>query len=402
MISRTPATASTSSGIPARRVALLVETSRGYGRGILLGVAAYARLRGNWTFAHQSLALVERIPEWFHTGQYDGIIARIETMEVAEGLLERGVPVVDVRSRFRLSGLASVDTDPAAAAELAVTHLVDRGVRNFAFCGYDGVDFSEERGERFAAMVSEQHGGAVSMFRVAPTHGSPPANHIEAERQATMQIGDLAEWARSLPKPCGVLCANDVRAHQLLLACAEAGVKVPDELLVVGMDNDDVICNLANPSLTSVAPALDSLGFEAAARLDRMMNGEPVPRTVHLSRPTHVEPRRSTDTFATDDDLVLRALGFIRDHACDGVNVADVIAHLGVSRSTLERRFADVTGRTPKEHLTAERLSHVKRLLLETQFPLSQIASVTGFKTPSHLSVAFKQQTGKTPSSYRA
>ena len=192
-----------------------------------------------------------------------------------------------------------------------------------------------------------------------------------------------------------------MRGRQLIQACNTVGAAVPDEVLVVGMDNDDVVCNLSNPSLSSVSPAVENLGFEAAAMLERMMDGEAVPRKVYLNRPTHVEARKSTDTVATDDELVITALSMIRDHACDGINVADVIKHLGVSRSTLERRFMDIIGRTPKEQITQERIGHVKRLLTETKFPLSRVAEVTGFKTASHLSVAFKNVVGVTPSGYR-
>ncbi|MEM8782971.1 MAG: DNA-binding transcriptional regulator [Planctomycetota bacterium] len=386
--------------MPQKNIALLIETSRSYGRGLLQGVASYARLRSDWNLLHQEQALVERVPDWFHDWNGDGILARIETMEVAEAVLERGTPVVDLRSRFRITGLASVDTDPIAVAELALQHLLERGVKRFAFCGYPSVDFSAQRGGHFKALA-EDRGYPVEVFEAIAGDDTPPANHIEAELRGTLNQDDLCDWVRSLEKPVGVLCSNDVRGRQLIQACHQANVSVPDEMLIVGMDNDEVVCNLANPSLSSVSPAVENLGFEAAAMLQRMMDGEPVPRKVYLNRPTHVEARKSTDTVATDDETVIQALSFIRDHACAGINVQDVLQDVGISRSTLERRFLEVIGRTPKEQITQERIGHVKRLLTETKFPLSRIARVTGFKTASHLSVAFKQHAGVTPSAYR-
>jgi LacI family transcriptional regulator len=212
----------------------------------------------------------------------------------------------------------------------------------------------------------------------------------------------IARWLRRLPRPVGIMACYDIRGQQVLEACRRIGVAVPDEVAVIGVHNDDLLCDLCDPPLTSVIPNARRAGYEAAALLDRMMRGSTVPPLLISIEPIGVATRQSTDVVAVNDRQVSAAARFIRDHACEGLGVAEVLKAVPMSRTVLERRFKQLLGCTPHEHILNVRLGHVKTLLASTDLPLAQIAERTGFEHVEYLSVAFKRVTGLTPSAWRA
>ena len=382
-----------------RKIALLIETSWSYGRGLLRGIGSYARLRGNWIVAHHERGLEEAPPDWLAAWRGDGILARIETDALAEAVVQLGLPTVDLSGLHSLPNVATLITDPDATAEMAIDHLAERGLDHFAFCGYPGVNFSDVRGAAFmeAARRRRRSASEYSPRR----RGRSDTHTLTEEAQDGEHDVALPRWLAKLPKPVGVMACNDERGRQVLRACWAAGLDVPEQVAVIGVDNDEVDCELSDPPLSSIEPATHEIGFRSAELLDRMIDGEPAPDDVLPVAPSHIEQRRSTDVIATDDPYVSEALRFIRDRACDGINVEDVLARVMVSRVTLERRFARAIGRTPKEHITHVRLSHVKRLLRETDFTLPTIARHTGFKAYDHMSKVFRKHIGQTPGQYR-
>lgn len=390
-----------------RTVALLVESSRAYGRGLLRGIARYLRSENHWTVLHEERALGDAPPDWLTRERVDGILARVENPALAECVRTLRVPAVDMRGLRPLAGVPVITTDEAAVTRLAADHLIERGFRQFAFCGFGGADYSMARMRQFVRHL-EAAGHPVA------THESPlmpvgaDTSHIEAG--ALPRHRELAEWLRSLPTPIGVMACNDVRGRQVLDACREAGIDVPDEIAVIGVDNDDVLCDLSDPPMSSVIPDTGRIGSEAAALLDRMMNGHAPPDESILIEPVGVITRRSTDVLAVEDPQVAEALRFIREHACRGINVEAVLDHLAgaagggggaVSRSTLDRRFHQTLGRSAKEEILRVRLARVRQLLRETDEPLSAIAAMVGIGHTEHLSVLFKRATGETPGTFR-
>ncbi len=382
-----------------RRIALLIETSRAYGRGLLRGVAAYARLKRDWSITYQERRVEEALPQWIRTWDGDGIIARIETRRHADLIPSLGRPVVDLLGLFDLPGVPSFDTDPVATARLAHQHFSDCGFAHLAFCGFEGLNFSDDRCAAFTDSAAQQS-REVHVFHQSGRRPKDPHTYT-LEEQANVERRQLSAWLRALPKPVGIFACNDARGRQVLLACREEGIEVPDQVAVIGVDNDPVICELADPPLTSIEPATQEMGFRGAELLDRMLGGHQPSDGRTLVAPTQIEARRSTDVVSTDDPLVTDALRYIRDQVCSGINVEDVLQFLGASRSTLERHFGVALGRSPKEHITRTRLVHVKRLLLNTDLPLSTIAQHTGFKTAAHLASQFKKELGMTPGEFR-
>ncbi|MCA9007909.1 MAG: substrate-binding domain-containing protein, partial [Planctomycetaceae bacterium] len=211
----------------------------------------------------------------------------------------------------------------------------------------------------------------------------------------------LAEWIRALPKPVGVMACYDIKAQQLLDVCRTINVSVPEEVAIIGVDNDEILCNLSEPPLSSVIPNTKLTGYEAAALLDRMIAGKKVSSEAQLIKPLGIATRQSTDIQAIDDKLISDAVRLIRQQACDGINVQDVLKSIPLSRRVLESRFQKIIGRSPHEEIMRIRLDRVKQLLEETELSLIEIAERTGFRHAEYLNVAFKKQTGTTPGTYR-
>lgn len=380
------------------RVALLVESSRAYGRGLLHGIAEYIRLHGPWSIYLAELGLGDAPPGWLDGWQGDGVIARIENRRIARALCELRVPAVDLRGLLRDLEIPIIATDDVAVARMAFGHFLERGYRNFAFCGFVGADYSDKRSEAYARLVAE---AGFDCHVYQPTNRPRPSGTKELESTGLLTEAEVARWVEELPKPVGLMACNDIRGQQVLNACREVGIAVPEDVAVLGVDNDDVLCDLSYPTLSSVIPDTHRIGYEAAGLLERMMSGQTAPAEPIFIPPLSVMTRRSTDVLAIEDRDLARAVRFIREHACEGITVEDVLAGIPLSRSVFERRFVQLFGCTPKAEILRARLDRVKQLLTGTEIPLKEIAVKVGFSHPEYMNVIFKQRTGLTPGQYR-
>jgi LacI family transcriptional regulator len=383
-----------------KRVALIIETSNEYARGLLHGIRAYIRAHEHW-----DIDLDERrrgeATAWLDDFKGDGVIARIENAAIAAEVLKCGHPRVDVSAARQVPGIPWVETDDTEIARLAFEHLKERGLRHFAYCGDDHFNWSAWRRDRFTQLV-EGAGCDCSIFP-APHHPTSPSPHHHASPSLAheQELQSLTRWVAALPRPIGVMACYDIRGRQVLAACRAANRAVPDEIAVIGCDNDELLCDLSVPPLSSVAPDTDSTGYMAAQLLDRMMDGEKIPPTAHLLKPLGVVPRLSTDTLAITDPEMAQAVRFIRTHACQGINVADVLNHLSMSRRVFENEFKRLFGRMPHEEIVRTRIQRVKELLIQTDLPLYAVAQRTGFKHVEYMSVVFKKKVGLPPSEFR-
>ncbi|MBA4189248.1 MAG: XylR family transcriptional regulator [Planctomycetaceae bacterium] len=380
------------------RVAILVESSRGYGRGLLQGIADYLRVHGPWSVFFEERDLSDPPPDWLVGWKGQGVIARIETRALAKAISDLDCPAIDLHGLLPDLGMPLIDTDDRAVTRLAIEHLLERGFRHLAYCGFVGTNYSDRRSGYFTQRVEE--------MGLTPLIYQPPARVRLAgterqEQQGWMHEDDVARWVSTLPRPVGLMACNDIRGQQVLNTCREAGIAVPDEVAVVGVDNDEILCDLAAPPLSSVAPNTRRIGYEAAELLTRIMAGEPAPTEPILIEPLGVVTRQSSDVLAVGDRDVAAAVRYIREHACKGIMVDDVLAVVPVSRSILERRFTQILGHSPKEEISRVRLRRIKQLLAETDLSLAQVATMTGFQHPEYLNVMFKSKTGQTPGEYR-
>jgi LacI family transcriptional regulator len=377
------------------KVALLIESSRAYGRGLLRGIAAYVRTHRPWSIYVEPHGLEQPTPQWIRTWDGDGILARVIDRATADLLLATGIPTIDLRGALEDSGLPLVGLDSPAAARLAFEHLRDRGFKNVAFCGVQPGQyrFLDQRAAEFEHLAKE-NACWFSHF--------PPAEEADLAQDWDDEQRRMADWVDRLRKPVGILACHDDRGRQLLNACREADVAVPDDVAVMGVDNDEVLCELSSPPLSSVDSNTTQIGYKAAELLDQMMAGKIELSGTTLIQPAGVVARRSTDALAIDDRQIAAAMRFIREHACDGINVEDVLEHSGLSRSTLDRRFASVFGHSPSDEIVRVKIERVKQLLAVTSYPLQRVADLAGFEHSEHMGSLFRRKTGQTPGEYRS
>ncbi len=371
---------------PRLRVALIIETSNAYARNLLQGVVGYIREHAPWSIYLVEQGRGDDPPAWLARWDGDGIIARIESPRIARAVLASGLPAVDLSAGRFAPLLPWVETDDAAIARLAAQHLLERGFKQFGYCGDVRFRWSQQRGETFRRLIREA--------------GHPCHDFVEPDRP-TDEIAALARWLQGLPKPAGVFTCYDIRGQQVLDACRVAGLAVPEEVAVLGVDNDELLCELAFPPLTSVMLNARGAGYEAAALLARLMRGVRVPPVETRIAPLGICPRQSTDVLAVGDPHVAWALRFIREHACDPVDVGDVLRAVPLSRSILEKRFRQMLNRTVHDEIIAVRLIRARQLLSETDLSLAEIATRTGFEHPEYFSVVFKRETGTPPRDFR-
>jgi LacI family transcriptional regulator len=287
-----------------------------------------------------------------------------------------------------LPKLPCIETDNEEVARAAFEHLRQRGFKSFAFCGDERFQWSRERGFWFTKIAQQ----AGYEFLAFPASGS---------RGGESDDKRLLGWIRKLSKPCGLMACYDIRGWQVLEACRAAGVAVPDEVAVVGVDNDDLLCNLSEPALSSVALDPVLTGYEAAATLDRMMAGEVVEPGIRRIKPLGLVTRQSSDVLAISDLEVSQALRFIREHAVEGIKVEAILRTIPISRRVLESRFKRLLGHTPHDEILRVKLQRAKELLEETDLPLRVVAQRAGFNHVEYLSAVFKQHLGQAPSQYR-
>lgn len=383
-------------GIP--KVALLVETSLGYGRAFLRGVVRYARLHGPWAFYITPGDLRQFLPkmeEWGGTG----IIARVETPQVEKAILASGLPVIaldlsqeQLAPENPLSGLPEVCPNSHQAGRLAAEHFIARGFQHYAFVGASGdPPWSTRREQGYVERLAEA-AFACDVF---------PLPQIAQNRRWGREQAILGQWFRALPKPLAVLACDDDRGRQVLEACRGVGLQVPEDVAVVGVDNDELLCELSDPPLSSVSLNAEQAGYEAASLLDALMSGRARETRRILVEATHVVTRRSSDVLALDDRQVALALRFIHDNAVRPIGVIDIVRHVGCSRRTLELRFQQVLGRSINAELQQARLERAKRLLAETNLSVVRIAEAAGFASSNYLIRLFHNRLGLSPVAYR-
>ncbi|HSI36645.1 MAG: XylR family transcriptional regulator [Phycisphaerae bacterium] len=375
-------------------VALIVETSIHYGRRVLEGVTRYLRSHRPWSVFLEQRELFAAPPKWLRKWHGQGVICRKTTPDLAALLARAGIPLVDLNDiSDAVPGVPRIESDQRAIGRLAADHLFERGFTRFAYCGFSDQAWAIARRDGFVGRLAER-GQTATVYESAWT--GPAARAWEREQ------AQIARWLRGLPRPVGLMACSDMRGQHVLDACQRLDVAVPEQIAVVGCDNDAVMCNLCHVPMSSVVPNPERVGYEAAALLDKLMAGQPAPTTPLLIEPVGVHTRQSTDVLAIDDPVVATALRYIRENAHRGCSMKDVLRHTAASRSLLERKFRQHLGHSPQAEIRHVQLKRVKQLLAESDLPLNEIAPLAGYSHPEYMSVVFKRETGRTPGAFRA
>lgn len=376
----------------APRVAVLVDTSTTWGRNILGGIIQYTRTHRRWQIYVEARGLEEPL-ELPRGWKGDGVVARVGTMGMAAHLRSRRIPVVNV-SGIQVKGASfpRVCTDLEASARLAASHFLDRGFRHFAYFSLVGLDYVAEHQKAFLSAIRGA-GGDFAELAVKPQAGAEPDWRLDLVK--------LGEWVRTLPKPVAILCWNVSGAREIVFACEEVGLQVPEEVAVLSQADDEVLCEASQIPISGVRVAAETTGFQAARLLDRLMEGAREPTRPLFIAPLSVVTRQSTDTLAVRDPVLVKALSFIRQQATLPVLVSDVARHAGVSRRALERRFVEVLQRTPAQELRRFQLDRARQLLAETNLPMPDVAEKSGFGSQAYLSAIVRRHFRQTPMQLR-
>lgn len=374
---------------PARRVALLIETSNGYSRQLLAGVYEHMRSGGHWaTFLPEhgrGTPPLKELAGW--TG--DGIIARIETAETARVIERMGIPTVDISAGRLLPSVPYVETDDVQIARLAAEHFLENGFQHFAYCGERRFRWSENRREHFARLLAGA-GKTVNVFEES-------ARAVTDVEGTLSRIGD---WLLSLPKPVAVFACYDARGRQVIDECHRVGLRMPDDVAVLGVDDDELLCSLMTPPLSSIIPDARGAGRLAGELLDRLIDGGTA-HTENLLPPLGIAVRRSTDTLAVDDPLIAASVAFIRANVHRGIKPDDVVAAVGATRKMLDQAFVCRLDRSLHEAILQVQFKVVEQLLRESDLKLAAIATRCGFRHPEYMTAAFTKRYGISPSEWR-
>jgi LacI family transcriptional regulator len=374
-----------------RHVLLLVETSRAYGRGVVEGIAQYALENGLWSIQFEDRALDSLPPKWLKEWRGDGILSRTVSLKTAKLLWATKLPLVELHGNPRI-GISQLRNDHLLGARMVVDHFLNSGLRRFAYFSYSEAWGTMWHRETFLQAVKERECRCL-VYKSKTVEQNLPVWH-ESQRP------QMIEWLRSLPRPIGIFTAGDFHAVRLMEICREIGISVPEEMSIMGCGNDPMICNTVRPTLSSLDLNAHCAGYEAAKLLDRMMDGNASKDAIVIP-PSHVVVRQSTDSMVIDDPDVVRAVRFIRDFACSGIDVPRVAEEVALSTSVLERRFHKHLGRTPMAEIMRTRIERAKSLLTQTDASSGNIARKCGFQTLAYFINVFRRHVGMTPNTYR-
>ncbi len=406
------------------RVVLSLFPHAEYDRCIVQGIARYARIHGPWVFHLAGEETDLPLPEeeaisgqpmrMVHVGEgqrrlrlpdlrrWDamGLIGRLQTREMTQMALDARIPVIaldlsdeQLASGLPLASVSEVRPDSHKAGRIAAEHLLEQGFQNFGYCGYEGRTWSLRRQQGFCQRL-EESGFACHVYRPAKRRSKSPIPWRQ-------ECSGVVDWLRGLPKPVAVMACNDVRGRQVLDASTLGGMAVPYQVAVVGADDDPLLCDLSNPSLSSVVFNARHGGYRAAELLDRLMSRTlNEPQRIDVE-PLWVVPRQSTDVVAVEDPDVAAALRFIRENARTPIGVNEVAGQVALSRRALELRFQRCLGRSIRREIERVRLTWAKQLLIETDLPTAKIAELAGFSSLSYANKVFRRETGEPPARYR-
>lgn len=376
-----------------RHVAAIIETSTQYGRNLIRGIARYGRLH-DWQLHFEYRGKTAAEPDWLEDFKGDGVITTSPDQSYSKALRRKGIPVIDLLSTLSegRGEHAFIDSDHRAVGRMAASHFMEKGHRHFAFLGYSDHPVSREREIGFTEALAQR--------------GFVPLCHHTPERKArtfkNLQGGD-GQFIASLPKPCGLFCCWDEVAFRAVHTAVEQGIAMPEELAIVGVDNDPVFVSTSRIPLSSIDPDIIRMGFLTASWLGEMMDGRKI-ESIDFDRlvpPKGLVVRQSSALEAVEDPLVRRFLELLRQQRPGLLSIGDLATDCHVSRRLLEQRVKEATGKTPRQLLSQTLVDGIQRFLSQTDYTLAHIADLLGFEHAERLSHLFRRQTGMTPGEYR-
>ena len=378
------------------KVILLSDFSEDYGKSLLQGIAAYAREHGPWVFCRMPIFFRETlgasgIVDWAQDWGADGMIAQLYQEEDAELITRAGISLIAQDFKERFSNVPNITGDYYQTGKLGATYYLQKGYTHFAFYGFNTFVWSRERAQGFEETL-KLHGHTVHYFE----HEKARSGELWYYKPSS-----LSQWLNSLPKPVALMACDDAQGQHITEACKLAGIRIPEEVAVLGVDNDEIICTISAPCLSSISLATVRGGYEAAALLDRMMTTRTSTGPNIVIRPIQVIDRESTDMFATGDLNIRKALRYIHQHIEKNLSVSQVLTQVALSRRAFEIRFQAITGLSVYQYILQLRIDKFARMLLDTDKSIYEIAIECGFPDIKNLARQFREIKGTTPTEYR-
>jgi len=378
-----------------KKVLLFIESTTSYGRDILHGISSYANERRHWMVTMHERGILDAPPSWLKNWKGDGLISRTAHPSALATLKQLASHQVELLGDGA-ERPADVVENETLICRLAFEHFRDKGLQHYAFYAYGNSWWICRRVKTYSDILKKE--GITCHLLEEKTSRRINLHPVWDERYEK----PLIDWLRILPKPVGLMTLYDYQSALVSGACYKAGIAVPEEIAVLGTGNDEHMCNLSMPSISSVDSNVVQIGYDAARLLDKKMNGERLPKRPVLVRPKGIVQRRSTDMIAVEDTDVVAALVFIRKNVFSGITVSDVVREVALSQSTLQRRFKKFFGRTPEQEILRLRMTRAKELLRYTNHPISLVAELAGFSCDEYFVKAFKQAFGATPARFRS
>ncbi len=378
------------------KIILLIDISEEYGKNLLTGIAKYSKEFGPWLFCKMPLHYredlsMEKVIKFAKEWEADGIIAHIYNNSNILKLKELKIPVIAEDFKERFTEIPNITGGYFETGQMGAKYFIHKGYKNFAFYGFKDIVWSRERGEGFEDFI-KKHGGDVHFFET---------DKINSGELWHYKPSALSKWLTSLPKPIAIMACDDERASYVTEACKQSNIKIPEEVAVLGVDNDILTCNLSDPPLSSISLDTEQGGYEAAHLMRLLItNKEQKPYDI-IVKPITVHTRQSTDICATTDEQIAKALLFIHQNIENNINVTDVLKKIAISRRALEKRFLDVTGSAVYKYICNLRIQKFTDKLLASKKTINEVAFESGFNDNKNLSRLFKQIHGCTPLQYR-
>ena len=381
-------------------IGILIERQRTYGRRLCEGIIHFARERTNWT-----LRIVDfmNLPQIAHNKDIDGFIARVMDDRAEEQLRATGKPVVDVFFERPRMGFAAADQNALLVGQMAAQHFIEHRFTNFAFCGYNGRSYSDRRRDAFMQCLEQNH-FPCAVYRTPPSALKDFNNSVVLQERFGFASDHraLRTWISKLPKPVGVFCSHDMRAYHLAEACRSQGLQIPEDVAILGADDDELVCNFSDPPLSSIDQNAFGIGYAAAKTLESMLQNPDVVPSPVLIDPIRLIERESTRIYTVSPPWLSDALIFIRRNISNNITASDVYAAVGKSHTLVDSAFRRTFGTSVQKTIIRTRLEEAKRLIRDTSLTLTEIAAKTGFSTAQYFCSSFSKTFGTSPSAYRS
>jgi LacI family transcriptional regulator len=378
------------------KIILLSDLSEEYNKSILKGITRYSKDHGPWTFCkmptyYRETIGIDGILKWAQEWEADGIIGQFYNDEEVEKFTQANIPVIAQDFKERFTDIPNITGDYRETGRLGANYFLRKGFKNFAFYGFGNIVWSRERAEGFEKRIQEA-GFNVHYYE----HKDPDAIDLWYYKPSA-----LSEWLKSLPKPIALMTCDDNQGHHIAEAAKHAGIRIPDEVAVLGVDNDEMVCELSDTPLSSIELDAEKGGYEAARLMEQMVEEKTCYGPDVIVKATQVVTRRSTDIFASKDKYIVNALKYIHGNLDKNLKVDQVLKEVPLSRRSLEKRFMLTTGYPVYEYIYNQRIEKFTQKLLETDMTIFEIALDLGLSDSKNIARQFKQVKGLTPMEYR-